>query len=142
MMKYKIHFGYSKRSKYYPQAVKLAELAEAHEIKGQSDDDLWHIVTLNENQIDLMAQLYPIAIKIKGPKVQGVDLGYLMAYVSTKGTYDYVHASKTTKNKVSEVTKYFMDKKGWDFNKIRNYLKENYINPISKDMQAVREKIN
>ncbi len=140
-MKYKIHFGFSTRSKYYPQAVKLAELAETHEIIAQSDDDLWHIVTLNENQIDLMAQLYPIAIKINGPRVRGADLGYLYAYVVSKGTYDYVHASKTTKNKVSEVTKYFIEKKGWDFNKIKAYLLENYINPISKDMQAVREKL-
>ena len=64
---YRIHFGYSKKSKYYPQAIELARLAYKHEVFGEGDDT-WHVVTLTDDQVDLIASLYVIAAKLPGPK--------------------------------------------------------------------------
>lgn len=56
-----ITFGYAD-SKYYQQAVELANLAYRAETLGK-DKNVWHIVTFadNEEQIDLMAQLWRYA---------------------------------------------------------------------------------
>ena len=57
---YRIHFGFF-RSRRYPQAVELCKLAHRHEIRGEGED-LWHIVSFTDSQIDLMAALYKLLV--------------------------------------------------------------------------------
>lgn len=133
---YKIHFGYSKRSKYYPQAVELARLAYNHEIFGE-DDDLWHIVTLTEDQVDLMASLYQIAVKVPYPKIYGADMQYIYAYCLSGGTYNYVHASEAYKIRVYKAVERLQNETGKTIDALAKYIQEKYLAPIANDMAKV-----
>ncbi len=57
-MPYRIHFAYS-RSKRYPQALELAPLADAHEVRSEGDS-AWHILHFRDDQLELMAAVYAL----------------------------------------------------------------------------------
>jgi hypothetical protein len=137
---YTIHFGKPKRSKYFPQAIELAGLAKQHEIRGTGDDE-WHIVTISEDQLDLLATLYPLAEKLPLPKVYGADLQYLFAYAHSGGTYDYYHASKNTKEKAKKAAELLMEEKGFDFEGLTAYLAEEFLSKINTDMQVAKKRL-
>jgi hypothetical protein len=140
LTRYKIHFGKPKRSKYFPQAVELADLAIKHEIRGSGDNE-WHIVTISEDQLDLLATLYPLAEKLPLLKVYGADLQYLYAYAHSGGTYDYYHASKTTKENAKKAAGLLMEEKGFDFEGLTAYLEEEFLSKINTDMQAAKQRL-
>lgn len=137
---YKIHFGYSKRSKYYPQAVELAELAYKHEILGDGEN-LWHIVTLTEDQVDLMASLYQIAIKVPSPKIYGADAQYTYAYCLSGGTYNYVHASDAYKKRVYSAVERLQNETGKTIGELTQYIQDKYLTPRANDMAKVENKL-
>lgn len=137
---HRIHFGYSKKSKYYPQAVELARLAYRHEVFGEGDDT-WHVVTLTDDQVDLMASLYVIAVKLPGPKVYGADVQYTCAYCHSGGTYDYVHASETYKKRVYLAVERLQQETGRSIRGLGDYLREKHLSPFEKDMARVGDKL-
>ena len=79
---YKIHFGFSK-SRRYPQAVKLAKFAHKHEIRCEGEN-VWHIVTFTNEQIDLMASFYKVARNLPYPKIYGADVLSLILHLRYK----------------------------------------------------------
>lgn len=137
---YRLHFGRPKRSKYFPQALELADLAKQHEIRGSGDDE-WHIVTISEDQIDLLATLYPLAERLPLPKVHGADLQYLFAFAHSGGTFDYHHASKATKENAKRAAELLMEENGIDFEGLTAYLAEEFLSRITTDMQAARKRL-
>lgn len=136
----KLHFGKSKRSKYFPQAVELADLAVEHEIRGTGDNE-WHIVTISEDQLDLLATLYPLAEKLPLPKVYGADLQYLFAYAHSGGIYNYYHTSKTKKEKAKKAAALLMDENGFGFVELTAYLEEEFLSKISSDMEVAKQRL-
>src|SRR3989344_2916053 len=92
---YNITFGYT-GSKYYPQAVELAKLAHGYETMG-SGENIWHIATFanNEDQIDLMAQLWRYAKHLpKYPELYGVEAWMLGLYLEKKNRFSYLWKEK------------------------------------------------
>ena len=82
---YRITFGYAD-SKYYQQAVELAHLAYQHKTLGK-ERNIWHIATFtdNEDQIDLMAQLWRYAKHLpKHPELYGIEAWSLELYLNKK----------------------------------------------------------
>src|SRR5574337_628838 len=137
---FKIHFVFSLKSKYYPQAIKLTKLAYKHEIRGKHEDT-WHIVTLTDKQMDLMATLYGIAIKLPCPKIYGADVLYTVVYCRSNKKYDYSYVSKAFKQRVLDAVEKLQKDTGKSLSDIANYLYEKYIDPINFDMQRVYEKL-
>ncbi len=136
---YRIHFGYSKRSKYYPQAVELAQLAYKHEVLGEGDDT-WHIAALTEDQVDLMAALYVVAVKVPFPRIYGADIRYTCVYCRSGGTYNYVHAPEAYKKRVYAAAERLQEETGKSMEDVAEYLQEKYLSPIGKDMSRVGDK--
>jgi hypothetical protein len=137
---YRIHFGYSKRSRYCPQAIELAHLAEQYEVLGDGED-AWHIATLTDEQIDLMAALYVIAVKVPLPKVYGADIQYTYAYCLSGGSYNYAHASDTYKKRVYSAVERLQRETGKSIKELAEYLKDKYLHPIEQDMSRTGEKL-
>jgi hypothetical protein len=75
---YRFHFGFSK-SKKYLQLLKLASLARNHEIIG-SGSDIRHILTFDDEQIDLMAQAVSLHIGSGSISLNGIHVNKLMGY--------------------------------------------------------------
>ena len=137
---YRIHFGYSKRSKYFPQAVELAQLAYKHEILGEGKD-VWHIVTLTEEQVDLMAPLYSIAVKLPSPKIYGADIQYTYAYCLSGGTYNYVHASEPYKKRVYAAVERLQKETGKSIKDLAEYIQEKYLTPMVRYHSPLKIKL-
>jgi len=72
MKLYRIHFGSSKKSKKYKQAVELSNIAYKHEEIGDGED-LLHIVYFTDKQIDLMASIYNLSRNLT-PKIYGANI--------------------------------------------------------------------
>lgn len=137
---YRIHFGKAARSKYYSQAVELAGIAEQHEVRGPGEDE-WHIVTVSEGQLDLLAALYSLAVKVPSPRVYGADLQYLYAYCQSGGTYEYAHASRALKERAQNAAERLMKETGGGMHELTTYLKERFLAPISRDMEMARQRL-
>ena len=137
---YRIHFGYSKKSKYYWQAIELARLSDKHEVLGEGDNT-WHIVTLTDKQIDLMASLYLIAIKVPLPKIYGADIQYTYAYCLSDGTYNNSYISDLYKKRVYTAVERLQKETGKSIKDLAVYLQEEYLRPIERDMSRVAERL-
>lgn len=135
---YRIHFGHSTKSKYYLQAIELAQLSGHCEVLGEGED-AWYIVTLTENQIELMASLYIVAVKVPLPKIYGADLQYTYAYCRSGSTFNYVHASDSYKKRVYAAVERLQNETGKSLTDLAEYLQEKYLHPIGSDMSRVRE---
>jgi len=136
---YRIHFGYS-RSKRYPQAVELAQLAYQHHILGEGDD-IWHVVTITEDQIYLMASLYICAKSLGFPRIYGAKIQSVHRYCSSGGTYNYAYDSKVYKERVRAAVEKLQKETGKSLEDLAVYLREKYLNPISKDMAQVQDRL-
>jgi hypothetical protein len=137
---FKIHFGFSHKSKYYPQAVELAKLAYKHEIQGEHED-IWHIATLNSGQIDLMVSLYNLALKLPTPKIYGADVHYTIAYCRSNKQYAYNYASEASTQRVHDAVERLQKETGKHPNRLADYLTTKFIFRIESDMQKVYEKL-
>jgi len=111
-----------------------------HEIFGEGDD-AWHVVTFTENQTDLLATLYPIATKLPLPTISGADLQYTYAFCKSGGTYNYIHASEALKIRVKLAVEKLQVATGKSIVELADYIKENYLDPISTDMNNVKVKL-
>ena len=135
-----IHFGSSQKSKYFPQAIDLAQLAEKYEVLGDGEN-AWHIVTMTDDQIDLMASLYVIAVKVPYPKIYGADIRYTYAYCLSDGTFNYVNATETYKKRVYAAVERLRNETGKSYKDLAEYINEKYLRPIDRDMSRVGEKL-
>ncbi len=140
MKVYKIHFGSSKRSKFYPQALELAEFAYEHEI-AEDGKNQWHTVTLTKDQLDLMFHLYRLALKLPKRTLYGADIQYLAVYCNSGGTFDYVHASGAFKKRVNKAAERLQEETGKSLEEISKYLRSTYQIPVMRDHQATLKKL-
>ena len=146
---YRIHFGYS-GSKRYPQAVELCKLAYRHEVWGEGED-LWHIVSFTDSQIDLMAALYkllvgksafsPCFMNIPRPKIYGADILSLITCCRKDGQYDYLYASQKHKERIRLAAERLRTETGESFQDLARILEDNYWEPLRKDISAVEQRI-
>ncbi len=134
---YKIHFGFSK-SKRYPQAVELAKLANKHEIKGEGED-IWHIVTFTNEQIDLMASFYKIAGGLPYPKIYGADVLSLILYL--REGYEYSYNSHTKKKRIRKAAEKLQFETKKTPQELAEYLDDKCWKVYQQDMTKVNEKL-
>lgn len=137
---YRIHFGFSKRSKFYPQAVELAALAPGHEIRGEGED-LWHIVSLTEANIELLHRLYLTAKKLPRPKVYGADaLCLSFAAEGPRPPWNSLPLFARTK-RVQMALPRIQRATGKSGAELARFIREEYVEPIIRDALAVSEKL-
>ena len=146
---YRIHFGFS-RSKRYPQAVELSKLAYQHETRGEGED-IWHIVSFTDSQIDLMAALYkllvgksafsPCFMNISRPKIYGADILSLITYCRKDGQYDYAYHSQKHKGRIRLAAERLKTETGKSLQDLARVLEDNYWEPARKDIAAVEQRI-
>jgi hypothetical protein len=134
---YKIHFGFSK-SKRYPQAVELAKLANKHEIRGEGED-VWHIVTFTNEQIDLMASFYKIAGGLPYPKIYGAEVLSLILYLCEG--YEYSYNSNAKKNRIRRASERLQIETEKTSEELASYLDNKYWKTYQQDMTKVNEKL-
>ena len=132
---YKIHFGFSK-SRRYPQAVELAKLAHKHEIKGEGED-IWHIVTFTNEQIDLMASFYKIARSLPYPKIYGADVLSLILYLSEG--YEYSYNSHAKKNRIRKASERLQIETKKTPQELASFLDDKHWKAYQQDMARVNE---
>ncbi len=136
---YKVHFGYSKRSKFYLQAVELAELAYNHQVIG-TNEDKWHTIIFKKDQIDLIALIYKLAKKLPYPKKFGVDVQYLYVFCLSGENYNYIHSPKSYQSRLKNIVKNLRSELGnLSYSDLANYIKHIYIEPINNDMKFVED---
>jgi len=146
---YRIHFGYS-TSKRYPQAVELCKLAHQHETRG-AGEDIWHIASFTDSQIDLMAALYkllvgksalsPCFMSIPRPKIYGADILSLITYCRKDGRYDYTYASQKHKERIHLAAEKLKSETGKSFQDLARFLEDNYWEPLRKDISTVEQRL-
>lgn len=134
---YKIHFGFSK-SKRYPQAVELAKLVNKHEIRGEGED-VWHIVTFTNEQIDLMASFYKIAGGLPYPKIYGAEVLSLILYLCEG--YEYSYNSNAKKDRIRKASERLQIETDKTSEELANYLDNKYWKTYQQDMTKVNEKL-
>ena len=138
---YHIHFGFSKRSKFYPQAVELAALAPRHEIRGEGEN-IWHIVSLTDGEIELLHHLYLVARKLPRPKVYGADA--LCLCFAAKGPIRSWNNSLpmfAQTKRVQDALQQAQLATGKSGSELAQFIKEKYIEPVNRDTLAVSEKL-
>ena len=131
---YRITFGYAD-SKYYQQAVELAHLAYQHKTLGK-ERNIWHIATFtdNEDQIDLMAQLWRYAKHLpKHPELYGIEAWSLELYLNKKkkDRFSYLFKGKLDryKNSIKQLRKDF----GISSDKILlEKIRTHFLNPVKE----------
>ena len=138
---YRIHFGFSKRSKFYPQAVELAALAPRHEIRGEGENT-WHIVSLTDSEIELLHRLYLVARKLPRPKVYGANA--LCLCFAAKGprsswNNDLPMFAKT--KRVQNALQQIQHATGKSGSELARFIREKYVEPVNHDTLAVSEKL-
>jgi hypothetical protein len=134
---YKIHFGFSKSNRY-PQAVELAKLANKHEIRGEGED-VWHIVTFTNEQIDLMASFHKIVGNMSCPKIYGADILSLVLYL--REGYEYSYNSHAKKNRIRRASERLQIETGKSSEELASYLEDKYWKTYQQDMTNVNEKL-
>lgn len=138
---YRIHFGFSKRSKFYPQAFELAALAPRHEIRGEGEDT-WHIVSLTENEIELMHRLYLVARKLPRPKVYGANaLSICFAAKGPRSQWNNGLPAFAKTKCVQNALQQFQLATGKSGCELAQFIKEKYIEPVDRDTLAISEKL-
>jgi len=137
---YRIHFGFS-RSKRYPQAVELAQLANQHQILGEGDDS-WHIVTMTEDQVNLMASLYIRAKSLGAPRTYRDDQILAIYLTCSSGeTYNYADASKEYKERIYDAIEKLQEETGKSAEDLTAYIREKWMNQIREDMDKVEDRL-
>jgi len=134
---YKIHFGFSK-SKRYPQAVELAKLANKHETRGEGED-VWHIVTFTNEQIDLMASFYKIARNLPYPRIYGTDILSLILHL--REGYEYSYNSNAKKNRIRKASTRLQTETKKTPQELARHLDDKYWQEYQQDMARVNEKL-
>jgi hypothetical protein len=138
---YHIHFGFSKRSKFYPQAVELAALAPRHEIRGEGED-AWHVVSLTEVNIELLHRLYLVARKLPRPKVYGADaLCLCFAAKGSRGPWNNGLPMFAKTKRVQNALQQVQLATGKSGSELAQFIREKYIEPVNRDTLAVSEKL-
>lgn len=137
---YRIHFGVSIKSKYYRQAIELANLVDGYVVLGENEN-AWHIVTLTDNELDILAALYSIASRLPLPKIFGADVRTLYAYCLSSGSYNYVHDSLAKTKRVFKAATLLKSETGQSLPQIAKYIYEKYIKVIESDMNKVAERL-
>jgi len=137
---YRIHFGFSKRSKFYPQAVELAVLAPRHEIRGEGEN-IWHIVFLTEANLELLHRLYLLARKLPRPKVYGADaLCLSFAAEGPRPPWNSLPLFAQTK-RVQNALQQIQRATGKSGSELARFIREEYVEPVDRDALAVSEKL-
>ncbi len=146
---YRIHFGFS-RSRWYPQAVELSKLAHRYETRGEGED-IWHIASFTDSQIDLMAALYkllvgksafsPCFMNISRPKIYGADILSLIICCRKGGQYDYAYASQRNKERIRLAAGRLKTETGKSLQDLARVLEDNYWEPARKDIAEVEQRI-
>jgi hypothetical protein len=137
---FRIHFGYSKKSKYYTQAIEIANLAYKHECIGVGEDT-WHIVTFTDDQADLMAYMYSIAVKLPSPKLCGVEIYRIVLYCKTGGRINHHYTSNAIAKRIQKAVHSIEQETGKTAEELSDYLYAKYVDPRAKDMARARDKL-
>jgi len=113
-------------------------LANKHEIRGE-EEDIWHIVTFTNEQIDLMASFYKIARNLPYPKICGADILSFILYLREGYEYSYnSHAKKKRIRKAAEKLQFETKKNPQE---LAQYLDDNSWKVYQQDMAKVNEKL-
>ena len=137
---YRIHFGFSKRSKFYPQAVELAALAPRYEIRGEGEDT-WHIASLTDSEIELLHRLYLVARKLPRPKVYGADaLCLSFAAEGPRPPWNSLPLFAQTK-RVQNALQQIQRATGKSGSELARFIREKYVEPVNHDALAVANKL-
>jgi hypothetical protein len=135
-----VHFGSSARSKFYPQAMELAELALWKHDHG-SDESRWHTVAVDGEDLDLLALLHRLATKLPNPKVLRADVLSVSVGCRRGGEYRYAYASKAKHQRVAKACESLASSLGVDYAGAADYLDKHLLRPVQRDMNRAREKL-
>ena len=137
---YRIHFGFSKRSRFYPQAVELAALARHHETRGEGED-VWHVVSLSDAEIELLHRLYLLARKLPRPKVYGADA--LCLCLAAKEMRDPRSSPPlfVQTNPVQNALQQIQSATGKTGSELAKFIRDKYVEPVNRDMLAIFQKL-
>lgn|GEM_PF-3170120 len=133
-----IHFGSSKRSRFYPQALALAEHAPVS-IEHGSDSSRWHTVLVPSGSLDLLALLYECASKLPGPKVCGADALSLKLKLQNEGQYSSAYASNAKLQRLARACDELRATLKWGWEDLARLLDERVLRPVQADMVRARE---
>ena len=137
---YRIHFGFSKRSKFYPQAVELAALSPRHEIRNEGED-VWHVVSLSDAEIELLHRLYLVARKLPRPKVCGADaLCLSFAAEGPRAPWTSLPLFARTK-RVQNALQQIQRATGKTGSELAKFIRDTYVDPVNSDMLAIFQKL-
>lgn len=135
-----VHFGSSPRSRFYPQALELSELALWKHDHG-SDQSRWHTVVVDGTDLDLLALLYHLATKLPNPKILGADALSVVIGCRRGGEYPYAYTSKAKRQRVTEACENLTSALGVDHSRAADYVDKSVLKPVQRDMIRVREKL-
>jgi hypothetical protein len=137
---YRIHFGFSKRSKFYAQAIELAALAPHHETRGEGED-VWHVVSLPDSEIELLHRLYLLARKLPRPKVYGADA--LCLCLAAEEPRDPRSSSPlfTQTKRVQNALQQIQRATGKTGSELAKFIRDKYVGPVDRDMLAILQKL-
>ncbi len=124
---YTLHFGYSK-SRRYAQVVAMAELCSGHEVTGDGRN-IWHRVTVADDQIDLLASLHGLARSFFYPRVHDAPAWSVWSFLKN-GHYDYVYDTPGQRRRVREAGERLIAAKGGDAAAALQALKSEILDPI------------
>lgn len=135
---YRVHFGFSRQSKFYPQALELAKFARAHDVRGEGDDT-WHVVTLTGDQVHLMATLHRLAVRLPGPRIYGASVQSVRLWCRQGRDSTYPYASDASIRLTRSAVERLTQERGGSLAELDVYLRSTYVEPKEKDMARVSE---
>jgi hypothetical protein len=137
---YRIHFGFSKQSKFYPPAIELAALAPHHETRGEGED-VWHVVSLSDSEIELLHRLYLLARRLPRPKVYGADAMCLyLAAEEPRGPRSSPPLFAQTK-RVQNALQQIQLATGKTGSELAKFIRDKYVEPVNRDMLTIFQKL-
>lgn len=136
MRQYTLHFGYSK-SRRYAQAVAMAEMCSGHEVSGKGHN-IWHRVTVTDDQIDLLASLHGLARGFFYPRIHDAPAWSVWSFLKN-GHYDYVYDTPGQRRRVREAGERLIAAKGGNVAAAVQALKGEILDLIAADLKAVTD---
>ncbi len=135
-----VHFGSSRRSRFYPQALGLLEFADAS-IEHGSEASRWHTVLVDDGNLDLLALLHGLAVKLPGPKVCGADALAVVLKCRHGGKYDSSYTSGAKLGRVTQACDQLHAQLGMSWRQIAEFLEVHILKPVQVDMSNAFQRL-
>jgi len=135
-----VHFGHSRRSRFYPQALELAEIARSH-VEHGSASSRWHSVVIEGVDLDLLALLYKFARRLPYPKVLGADVLSMSLACRHGLEHQSADGSAAKLERVARACEELRSHLGVDLRKAGQLLDRHILRPVQEDMNNAMERL-